>query len=173
MPLQLVSVHIDAAEEVGAAVHVEHDAAPLICCLLAREVVGAHLYPFCPQLAPGTSPLPPCFAADLVDALGTELRLDGCGGFGDLRQGDDDFIRLDPCWIGDFLGGEALELFDGVVGGVEEELPDQGEAFIIGDVGGWFEGPGLALFAVEVLGGGQHCTCGCELGSVGVHEIIG
>ena len=41
--------------------------------------------------------------------------------------------------------------FDGVVGGVEEELPDKGEAFVVGDVRGWFEGPGLALFAIEVL----------------------
>lgn len=152
MPLQLVSVHIDAAKEVGPAVDVEHDAAPLICRLLAREVVSAHLDPLGFQLAPGTSPLPPCLAADLVDALGTELRLDGCGGFGDLCRGNDDFLRLDPCWIGDLLGGEALELFDGVVGGVEEKLPDQGEAFVVGDVGRWFEGPGLALFAIEILG---------------------
>jgi hypothetical protein len=68
--------------------------------------------------------LPPRFTADLLDALGTELRLDGCSGFGDLGGGDLDFFRLDPCWVWDLLGGEALEFFDGVVGGIEEELSD-------------------------------------------------
>lgn len=96
--------------------------------------------------------MPPCLAADQLDALGTELGLDCCGSLSDLGRGDVDFFGLDPCWVGDFLGGEALELFDGVVGGVEEELSDECEAFVVGDVGCWFEGPGLALFAIEVLG---------------------
>lgn len=44
--------------------------------------------------------------------------------------------------------GETLDVFDGVVGGVEEELADEMEAFVVGDVGCGFLG---AFFAFEVL----------------------
>jgi len=46
------------------------------------------------------------------------------------------------------LAGEGLDIFDGVMGSVDEELADEVEADVVGDVGG-----GLLMegFAVEVL----------------------
>lgn len=46
------------------------------------------------------------------------------------------------------LCGEALELFDGVMGGVQEELADQVQALVVGDVSGRFL---VARFPVQVL----------------------
>ena len=153
VPLQLIAVDVDAAEEVGAAVDVEHDPTPIVSGPLAREVVGTHFDPLGAQRAAGAPPLPPCLAADLLNACGAELLLDcGCGG-GDLGLGDVDFVDLDPCWVGDVLCGEALEVFHCVVGGVEEELADQGEPFVVRDVGCGFEG---SCLAIEVLGRCQH-----------------
>lgn len=50
--------------------------------------------------------------------------LDGLDCFGDLLSRDIDFFDAHPAWMGDPLGSEALEVFDGVVGGVEEEFAD-------------------------------------------------
>lgn len=79
----------------------------------------------------------------------SQLRLQNRSSSGDLLLWDLDLFDLDPSRMRNFLCGEALEVLDCVVGGVEEKFADEGKAFIIGDVGGWFE---VAGFAVEVLG---------------------
>ncbi len=49
----------------------------------------------------------------------------------------------------DPLGGEALDVFDGMKGGVAEELTDQAKTFMIGDVS---SGPLSEGFPVQILG---------------------
>jgi len=41
-----------------------------------------------------------------------------------------------PVWCGNPLTGERLDIFDCVVGAVDEELADEVEADVVGNVGG-------------------------------------
>lgn len=61
---------------------------------------------------------------------------------------DDGILNLDPPRMRDPLGSEGLELFNSVVGREEEELADEVQALIVGEVG--CRKP-LARAAVEVL----------------------
>jgi hypothetical protein len=77
MSLHLVAVLVDTAEEVCAAVHVQHDAVALCDVkLLAGVVVLAHLDPLGVQDCAVSPPLPPFLPANGLDALGTQLRVD-------------------------------------------------------------------------------------------------
>ena len=127
MALHLVAVLVDAAEEVGAAVDVEHDpvatttSAAGIGLPLALVVVGPHLNPLRLELgatAARLAPLPPFAAPDLADALGPELVVEETGGARQQLLADDGLLDLDPGGMRDPLRGECLELLDGVFGGV-------------------------------------------------------
>ena len=63
--------------------------------------------------------------------------------------GDGGVVDLYPLRVGDPLGGEGLEVLDGVAGGELEEGADEVEALVVGEVGGGFLVEGAA---VEVLG---------------------
>ena len=106
--LHLVAVLVDASEEVGAAVDIEHDAAARVAAPLALVVVGPHLYPLGLERAAGLPPLPPLAAADLADAIGPQLRLEDGGGVRDLVLGDLLLLDLDPLRVRNPLRGEGL-----------------------------------------------------------------
>jgi len=72
-----------------------------------------------------------------------------------MRRGSVDVVSRDwnifcayPVWCWHPLTGEGLDIFDCMMGSVDEELADEVETDVVGDVGG-----GLLMegFAVEVL----------------------
>lgn len=132
MPLELVAVLVNAAKIISASVNVQHDASTRLARLLALVVVGPHLDPLGTEGGVWLAPLPPLGAANLADALGSQLLLEeGCGA-DDLVLRDLDLLDLDPLRMRDPLGREGLELLDRVVRCVEEEGPDEVEALVVG-----------------------------------------
>ena len=71
-----------------------------------------------------------------------------------LKKLGRDFSIVDahPQRRGDPLAGEALDVLDGVFGGVVEELADQAQALVVGDVRGGFLAQGRAVEVVREVG---------------------
>jgi len=107
-----------------------------------RSFLGLQYSPFPPPLPPFTSSYP-------IDAFMTQLCNESVGRCcnRDLRYGA--LVHFNPAWMRDPLGGEALDVFDGMKGGVAEELTDQAKTFMIGDVS---SGPLSEGFPVQILG---------------------
>lgn len=114
MPLDLVSMLIDAAKEVGTSVYVQHDPFAGLSIPLPPAVVGTHLDPFGPEGAISLAPLPPLGAAHCADTLGPELLLDQGGCPERLRLWDVYLLDFYPLGMRNPLGCEGLEFFDGV-----------------------------------------------------------
>ena len=96
--------------------NVKHDPLALrIVGLFALAVVGFHLDPLGLQGLSGLAPLPPIAAADLADAIGTQLLLQEGSGLVDLFTGYLDFVDANPLGMGHPLRGEGLEIFDSVL----------------------------------------------------------
>lgn len=72
----------------------------------------------------------------------------GCGI--DVPFWNQDIFGSDPMWCRHPLRCECLDVFDGVVGGEDEELADEVQTDVVGDVGC---GLPMERFAVEVLRG--------------------
>lgn len=108
-------MRIHAAEEVPPAVHIQHDPLPGIAPLLALVEIRAHLDPLRAHIAARPAPLPPRLPPDPLDPVGAQLRLERLRAGHQVRLGDRDAVHLDPVGAGHPLGGEALDVFDGVV----------------------------------------------------------
>lgn len=148
VPLHLIPMLIRAPKKVRPPMNIQHDPPRLLARLAPLVRVVAHLNPLRAQLALRPPPAPPLLPADLLHAVMAQLLGDGLSALGDVRLGDGDLLDEDPRRAGHPLRGEALDVLDGVVRGVDEEFADEVEAFVVGDVGGGFLREGLA---VEVL----------------------
>lgn len=153
MSLQLVPMGIHAPKIIPPAVHIQHDPLPRIARALPRLIIRPHLDPLRRHLAPGPPPLPPRLPADALDAAGAQLRLHDGRGAREVRLGDARLVQLDPARARHPLRGEALDVLDGVVRGVGQELGHQLQPLVVGDVRrGFLREP----FPAEVLiGDGQ------------------
>lgn len=125
VPLHLIAMLIDAAEEVCAAVHIQHYAGALLARLFAIVVIGAHLDPLCFQRLVIASPLPPCFASHTVDTLVSELRDQCIGSFGAHFFWNSNLLRSNPARRRNPLCGECLYFFDRVMRGVEQKCANE------------------------------------------------
>jgi hypothetical protein len=124
MPLQLIPMRVHAPKEVPTAMHIQHDPPPRVTLLLPLVEMRPHLDPLGAHLAAGLAPLPPCPPADPLNAMRTQLRLYGiCAGL-EMRLEDRDLLSPDPVRGRHPLRGEALDVLDRVVRGVEQELLD-------------------------------------------------
>ena len=146
--LKLVSMFVHTTEEVRATVNVEHYALALLLLFRSPVVVRSHLDPFCLQLAIVPSPLPPKLASDVIDTLMSELSYEEIGGFCDLNVWDFHVFRFDPSRARNPLGCESLYFFNGMMGSVGEELANEAQSFVVGNVRCGFLLPRLAI---EVL----------------------
>jgi len=109
MPLHLVAVFVDAAEEIGAAVYVEHDAVTLgDVQLLSSVMVLSHLNPFSLQRSSFSAPLPPRCSAHGLDTPRSELCVDALRRPLELRRRYFHFFGVNPTWHGYPLRGEGL-----------------------------------------------------------------
>jgi len=140
---------IYAPKEVRSSVHIQHDLFPFVSPLFPRIVIPSHLNPLRLQYSPFPPPLPPFTSSYPIDAFMTQLCNESVGRCcnRDLRYGA--LVHFNPAWMRDPLGGEALDVFDGMKGGVAEELTDQAKTFMIGDVS---SGPLSEGFPVQILG---------------------
>ena len=122
MSLHLIPMLIHTAKEVCTAMYIQHDSLTLVILLLSLLMVGAHLDPFCLQVASWFSPLPPKPASHVLNPMMSQLLLYGIRCFRDMILGDLDFVDLDPSWIRHPLRRKALYVFNCVVGRIEEEF---------------------------------------------------
>lgn len=129
--LHLISVLVDAAEEVAAAVDVHHDPCSNAASPLALVGVGAHLDPLGHQRRLGLSPLPPLAPADASDAILAKLGLEEGGGLAQVVIRDRGVLDLDVLRVRNPLGSEGLELLDGVVRREEEKCADEVKALVV------------------------------------------
>lgn len=74
-------------------------------------------------------------------------------------------VDENPGWAGDPLRREALDVFDSVMGCVEEELAYQMKAFIVRDVRSGLLGEGFAVDILDVV-----VRNGC-FGTIGIEEL--
>jgi hypothetical protein len=149
MSLHLISMLVYTTKEVRPAVYIEHNPFPRVIIPLSLLVITSHLNPFRLHLTPRPPPLPPCLAPDSLNAMRAQLLLYRFCGFRDVLVGNRDLVKLDPSRMRNPLRSEALDLFDGMVRRVEEELADQMDTFVVGDVR---RGLLRETFAIEVLG---------------------
>ena len=135
MPLHLIPVFFNAAEEIASAVHIQHDSVALAAHSLPLIIVCSHLDPFCLQRTVVTAPLPPLPATHLLYTIFAEIRDDGICGFRNKLWRYGYVFGTYPRRMGDDVGSEGLEVVHGLGRGIREERADQMEPFIIRDVG--------------------------------------
>lgn len=133
MPLHLITMFIDTSKEIRSSVDVQHDSSTFLP-RLSRSVVSSHFDPFCFELRMFSTPLPPLFPTNVIDSFMTELGYDCVRSFREAFARNRDIVDFDPSRMWDPLGGESLELFHGMVGGIIEELTYEVKTFVIGDV---------------------------------------
>lgn len=80
------------------------------------------------------APLPPLLSAYSGHAVRTELRFDYVCGSCEMRFSDRDFLSLDPSRRRHPLRSESLDIIDSMGGSVLEELANQMETFVVGEV---------------------------------------
>lgn len=127
---------------------IQHNSLSRIIRTFTLIIIGLHLNPLCLQFAPRSTPLPPGLPSNLLDAMVTQLFLYRFGRFLDILLRNLDLVYLHPGRMRYPLRSETLYIFDGMVGGIEEEASDQIQAFVVGDMGCRFL---RARFAIEVL----------------------
>jgi hypothetical protein len=131
MALHLISVRINATEEVRASMHIEHDPFTRGIRASSGMVIALHLNPFRLQVPHGPTPLPPRLSSDAHDPSVPELRIDALCRVGEVFVRDSFFIDLDPVRGGDLLGREGLNILDRMVGDMLEERADNIEPFVV------------------------------------------
>lgn len=97
--------------------------------------VFPHLYPFSSQLL--RRPLPPLFPPDHLDATRTKLFDDVCGRLFQEFGGNRFILGVHPNRMWDILRGEGLQLLDGVLRCVDQELPDELYTFVVRETSFW------------------------------------
>jgi len=148
MSLHLVSMLIHTSKEVRASMHIQHYPLPRITHALPFLIIGFHLNPLSLQIAPQSAPLPPSLPANFLNTMVPQLFLYSFRCLCDVLLLDLDLVYPDPRRMRHPLGREALDIFDGVVGRVEQEFLDQVEALVVGNLRRGFL---RACFAIEIL----------------------
>ena len=122
---------IHTAKEVCSTMYIKHDSLALFTTLYSLGMMRPHLDPFRFQRLVVPAPLPPFAATNFVNAVMAQLSSESIGCFGNDFVWYFDFIYLDPVGIGYPLGGETLNIFDCVEGGIVEELPDEVQSLMV------------------------------------------
>jgi hypothetical protein len=117
-------VFVHTPKEIRTSVHIQHNPPPGILILLPFIVVFPHLNPLSFHLISRSSPLPPSLAAHFLYAMMPQLLYNRIRGLVQIFFGNDHFVELHPGGMGDPLRGEALDIFDSMMGSVKEETPD-------------------------------------------------
>jgi len=146
--LHLVAMLIHTPEIIRPAVDIQHTSCTVLTTQLSCSIIRPQLNPVRLQWCLDTAPLPPRWATYSLNACRSKLFLNVRGSSVDVVSRYRNIFCAYPVWCRHPLTGEGLNIFDCVVGAVDEELADEVEADVVGDVGG-----GLLMegFAVEVL----------------------
>lgn len=124
VPLQLIPVRIHTPKEVAPAMDIQHDPLPRIVPALPHLEMRPHLNPLGAHLVPRPTPLPPRLPSHTLNTMAPQLRLYGLRAGREVRLRDRDQVDLDPQGVRHPLRGEALDVLDRVVRGVQQELLD-------------------------------------------------
>lgn len=125
---------INAAEEVGSSMYVEHNPFAFLSARFPPSIVPSHLNPFSFQCAAFPSPLPPFLPSNLINTVVSQLRYNRVRCSRYAIMGYFFFVDLDPAWAGHPLRRETLEILNGVAGCMNEELTNQIHTFMIRDM---------------------------------------
>jgi hypothetical protein len=150
MTLQLIPMGLHAAKKVGAAMNIQHDALPARMAIRAFPlmVVRLHLNPLASEIFRRSTPLPPFLSPHSRYTFGTKL-LDKSGrSGGEVLFWNEDLGCLYPMRGGDSLSCERLEVLDSVSGSIDEELTNDLDCLVVGDVDGWFR---ATRFPMQIL----------------------
>jgi hypothetical protein len=134
MPLHLIPMLIYTSEEVCTTMHIEHHPRPWVLGPLSLVVVGPHFNPFSTEFAPWPAPLPPSLASDFLDAMMPQLILYGLRGLGNILGRYFHLVNLHPAGMRHPLRRESLDFFNSVMRCIHQELADQVDTLIVGDM---------------------------------------
>jgi hypothetical protein len=123
--LHLIPMLIRASKKVRTTMYIKHNPLPRIPRSLPLICIGSHLNPLCLKLATRSAPLPPVLSTDFPNTMMTQLLCYRFCTFGDVVLGDLDLVNEDPAWMGHPLCSETLDIFNGMMGGVQQEFPNQ------------------------------------------------
>ncbi len=139
---------IHTPKEISTSMNVKHYSLAIFLQSFPLLIVGLHLHPLRLEIAPLSTPLPPSAASNPVDALVSQLRNYCICSITDCFLRDCDFFYPTPGRIWYPLRGEGLDVFDSMVGGVEEEAADKKKTLMIGNMCDRLLAEG---FAIEIL----------------------
>ena len=150
MSLKLVSVLVHAAKEIGTPMDVEHDPPRRFLGSFPLFIITAHLNPISPERGAWSAPLPPRLSSEQLDSFRAELLSQSKSCLFDCGLRDGQVLGSDPGGRGYPLRGESLDILDGMMRGIDEELANEMQRDVVGNVG---SGLLLALLAIKVLDG--------------------
>ena len=139
---------IHAAEVVCSSMDIQHTPCTVLTPQLSCSVIRSKLDPVGLQWGLDTAPLPPCRSTHSFDTCRSKLFPNVRGSGVDVVSRYWNVFCAYPVWCGNPLTGERLDIFDCVVGAVDEELANEVEANVVGDVCCGFL---LKWLAIEVL----------------------
>lgn len=139
MPLNLIPMCINASKKVSPAMNIQHH--PISFDIIfpkSRMVIALHLNPLALQSIRRSSPLPPLLASYSEYSLWTQFANQRLSRLFQIGLRNLLFLGLHPVRSRDFLGGECLQVFDGVVGDMLEKSSDNFESLFIRNMRGRF-----------------------------------
>lgn len=140
---------VDATKEVGAAMYIEHNSFPLLAASGPFLEIPSHLNPFSLQCIALAPPLPPLLTTNLVNAMVAKLGNECIRSSRQSLLVDGDLVDFDPPRTRYPLGGEALDVFNSVLGGVGEEVTNQIDPFMVGYMSGRLLAKRLAIKVLQ------------------------
>lgn len=161
MTLQLIPMALHTAKIVGTAMNIQHDALPawMIIRAFPLMVVRLHLNPLSSEISRRSTPLPPFLSPHARYIFGTELVDKSGRSRGEVLLWNEDLGCLYPIRGGNSLSRERLEILDGVFGSIDEELANDLDCLVVGDVDGWFRATGFPMQILSIrlsVDGGEH-----------------
>lgn len=103
---------------------------------LPLVIISFHFHPFSLEVARRSAPLPPLLPADAGYPFWAQLINDSSCREGKMLGGNSDGLRPHPVRRRNSLRGEGLEILDGVFGAVGQEIANQVDSLIVGEIGG-------------------------------------
>lgn len=125
--------------------YIQHDPFAFLSRRFSLCMIPLHLDPFGLECASVSPPLPPFLASNLVNAVVSKLSNDRVRSLEDACLGHSNFVDLDPARTWHPLRRESLNVFDCVMGSIVEELANEIDALMVGDVGGRLLAKGLSI----------------------------
>lgn len=147
MTLQLIPMGLHTAKKVGTAVKIQHYALSvrMVVGVFPLLVIRLHLDPLSSEIPRRSTPLPPLLSPHTRCTFATKL-LDKSGrSRSEVLLRNDDLGCLHPMRGRNPLGCERLDILDSVFGSIVEELANDLDCLVVGDMDGGFLAMGFPM----------------------------